>query len=205
MTVRINGINRELSSAEAEDVLEARAQRVATSNDIGILAVPTNAFSVSLTLLYDLYLNRVATGFWNFRDDYVNGSAPDDVATVQSNLGGNCFRTGALVLRAYDYTGANYSGQTYISDGGVNGSPIMGIRDRASGFRLLTDNGYLRVTYNRTNRAGCSSVQLGAAFQYEHNQDGSGGFSASAGWGFFNISYSNSGSTLRKGTPASYR
>lgn len=196
MKVRIDGIDRDLTSAEAEAELAARASAV--------YAVPTDAFNVAITINYDLYLNRVVTGSWNFRDNYVNGSDPDDVATVQSNLGGGCFRTGSLVRKAADYTGVDYTGQTYIDDGGVNGSPIFGIRDRTSGFKLLTDNGYFKATYNRTGASGCGSTQLGAQFQYEHNQDGGAGFSASAGWGFFSVNYSNPGSKLRKSTSATY-
>ncbi|MEU1812770.1 hypothetical protein [Micromonospora aurantiaca (nom. illeg.)] len=205
MKVRINGIDRDLTSSEAEIELAARkAAEAKPTPGARTFAVPTDAFSVAITLNYDLYLNRVVTGSWNFRDNYVNGSDPDDVATIQSNLGGGCFRTGALVRKAADYTGADYTGQTYIDDGGVGGSPIFGIRDRTSGFKLLTDNGYFKATYNKTGASGCGSTKLGAQFQYEHNQDGSGGFSASAGWGFFNISYANGGSKLRKGTSATY-
>lgn len=196
MKVRVSGVDRVLTAAEAEAELAAR--------DAATDAVPLDAFTVTLTLSYDLYLNRVARGSWNFRDNFVNGSDPDDVATIQSNLGNGCFRTGALVRKAADYTGVDYTGQTYVDDGGVNGSPIFGIRDRASGFKLLTDNGYFRVTYDRTNAGGCDSAQLGAQFQYEHNQDGGAGFSASAGWGFFSISYSSPGDKLRKSTGAMY-
>jgi hypothetical protein len=204
MKVRISGIDRELTSAEAEAELAAWEAAEAKVPGAGISAVPTDAFTVAMTLNYDLYLNRVVTGSWNFRDNYVNGSDPDDVATVQANLAGNCFRTGTLVRKAADYAGADYTGQTYVEDGGVNGSPIFGIRDRASGFRLLTDNGYFRVTYNKTGASGCGSAQLGAQFQYEKNQDGSSGFSASAGWGFFSVSYSGAPAKLRKSTSASY-
>lgn len=204
MKVRINGIDRDLTSAEAEAELAAREAGKPEATPIGTLAVPTDAFSVAMTLYYDLYLNRVVTGSWDFRDNYVNGSDPDDVATVQSNLGGNCFRTGTIVRKAADYAGADFTGQTYVEDGGVNGSPIFGIRDRASGFRLLTDNGYFKVTYNKTGASGCGSAQLGAQFQFEHNQDGTSGFSASAGWGFFSVSYSGAPAKLRKSTSPSY-
>lgn len=204
MKVRINGIDRDLTSAEAEAELAARKSAAAKSTSAGTYAVPVDAFTVALSLAYDLYMNRVARGSWNFRDNYVNGSAPDDVATVQANLANGCFRTGTLQRKAADYSGVDYTGQTYVDDGGVNGSPIFGIRDVTSGFKLLTDNGYFRVTYNKTGASGCGSAQLGAQFQYEHNQDGSGGFSASAGWGFFSVSYSNPGSKLRKSTSASY-
>lgn len=88
MQVRINGIDRDLTSAEAEAELAAREAAKPQATSAGTLAaVPTDAFSVAMTLNYDLYLNRVVTGSWNFRDNYVNGSNPDDVATVQSNLG----------------------------------------------------------------------------------------------------------------------
>ncbi|WFE31757.1 hypothetical protein [Micromonospora sp. WMMD975] len=150
MQVRINGIDRDLTAAEAQSELAARKAAKPAPSSSRAYAVPTDAFTVSMTLNYDLYLNRVVTGSWNFRDNYVNGSDPDDVATIQTNLGGGCFRTGSLVRHAADYTGADYTGQTGAS--------------------------------------GCGSTKLGAQFQYEHNQDGSGGFSASAGWGVFSIS-----------------
>ncbi|MET8089511.1 hypothetical protein [Micromonospora sp. NPDC005220] len=206
MQVRVNGIDRDLTSTEAETVLASReAAAKSAPSDFGVLAVPTDAFSVAMTLNYDLNTNRVVTGSWNFRDNYVNGSAPDDVATIQTNLGGGgCFRTGALTRKAADYTGADHTSATYIDDGGVNGSPIFGIRDTVSGFKLLTDNGYFKATFNKTGASGCGSTKLGAQFQFEHNQDGSPGFSASAAWGLFSISYSNGGSKLRKSTTASY-
>ncbi|MFI5494363.1 hypothetical protein [Actinoplanes sp. NPDC051859] len=201
MQVRIDGIGRDLTAAEAQKEMNARkAAESKAPAAISIRAVPTDAFSVSVTINYDLYLNRVVVGSWNFRDNFVNGSNPDDVATVQANLG-SCFRTGSMVRKAADYTGKDYTGNTYVDDGGVNGSPIFGVRDRVSGFKMLTDNGYFRVTYNKTNASGCGSAKMGAQFQYEHNQDGGSGFSASAGWGFFSVSYGGAANNkLRKST-----
>jgi len=203
MIVRVDGIDRDLTSAEAEAILQ---QRQATSPSGGVtpMSVPVDAFSVNITIQYDLYLNRVVTGSWNFRDDYVNGSASDDVATVQTNLGGGCFRTGGITRKAADYAGVDHTSLTYVDDGGVNGSPIFGVRDSTSGFKLLTDNGYFKVVFNKTGASGCTSAKLGAEFQYEHNQDGSGGFSATAGWGAFSVSYADPGSKLRKSTSAVY-
>lgn len=60
------------------------------------------------------------------------------------------------------------------------------------------DNGYFKVTYNKTRASNFGSATLGAQFQFEHNQDGATGFSASAAWGFFSISYSGTPAKLRK-------
>jgi hypothetical protein len=208
MKVSINGISGELTGSQAKQIVDqAKAKKVAPSGGVTTFSVPTDAFTVWVSNQRDLYNGRRVVGNWNFRDNYVNGSAPDDVATIQTNLGDGCFRptSNGLSYRVSDYTGAVQSGLLYIDDGGVNGSPILGIRDKVSGFKLLVDNGYFVSNYSVTGKSGCSSsTKMGAQFQYEHNQDGGNGFNASAAWGFFSIGYTNPGSKLRKGSGAVY-
>ena len=85
------------------------------------------------------------------------------MAAIQANLADGCFRiaSNGVDYRVSDYTGAVQSGRLYLEDGGVNGSPILGIRDRVSGFRLLVDNGYFRA--NRTGRTHSPRVLRGAS------------------------------------------
>jgi hypothetical protein len=198
MKVSVDGVPGELTGAEAEQIVDAR--KAAGSGAVAS-AVPTDAFTVWISVTKDLYNGRRVVGSWNFRDNYVNGSAPDDVAAIQSNLADGCFRikSNGLSSRVSDYTGAVQNGYTYVDDAGISGSPTLGIRDRVSGFRLLVDNGYFIANFERTGKSGCSSsVQFGGQFQYEHNQDGDQGFSASASWGKFSVSYSAPCTKLRK-------
>jgi hypothetical protein len=206
MKVSVSGVSGELTGSQAETIIESRKKTQSTSTGgVTTFAVPTDAFGVWIANQRDLYNGRKVTGNWNFRDNFVNGSAPDDVATIQTNLGGGCFRTTSTSYRVSDYTGAIQSGLLWLEDAGLNGSPILGIRDRVTGFRLLVDNGYFVANYAHTGKSGCtSSSKLGAQFQYEHNQDGGNGWSASAGWGVFSISYANPGSKLRKSSSIVY-
>jgi hypothetical protein len=203
MKVSINDVPGTLSGAEAEKIL---ADRQKTAGGVTTQAVPTDAFGVWISLTHDLYNNRVVVGNWDFRDNYVNGSAPDDVAAIQGNIG-ECWRikSGGLSYRVSDYTGAVQANRIYTYDAGLNGSPIIGVRDRVQGFRLLVDNGYFQALYESTKKSGCtSSSSFGAQFQYEHNQDGENGFSAGASWGSFGVSYSAQCTTLRKSSNVVY-
>jgi hypothetical protein len=205
MQISVSGVDGILTSAQAEQAIaqqqEAPSPSAAGSADTAhIMAVPSDAFTVWVSVSRDLYNNPTVIGNWNFRDNYVNGSAPDDVAAIQASVG-DCYRlkNNGIDYRVSDYTGAVQSGRIYLYDGGVNGSPIIGVRDRVQGFRLLVDNGYFRARYERN---GSCSSSFGGMFTYEHNQDGENGFSAGASWGHISISYSAQCLTLRKSTNA---
>ncbi|MGC1211098.1 MAG: hypothetical protein WA890_07545 [Micromonospora sp.] len=198
MSVSVSGVTGVLSAEEAERVIARRgAENMAAAARSG---VPTNAFTVSVSI-YGEFLghNKNIVGQWNFRDNYVNGSDPDDVAGIEVNLNG-CWKIVGTSAQVADYQGKTHNSLVWLENGGVsNGSPAWGINDSVSGFKMLTDNGQVVGKFAPLG-SGCYKKQIGGQFVYEHNQDGSGGVSVSIAWGAFSVSYSNPGSKMRKST-----
>lgn len=210
MKVSVDGVDGDLTGAEAEQILAARDKYSVPISALAVPAanadVPANAFGVWISVMRDLYNGRVVVGNWNFRDDFHGGHAPDDVAAIQANLAGGCWRiaSNALSYRVSDYRGRVQNGLLYVIDGGINGSPILGVHDDVPtrvqfvDGRIPVDNGYFRANYVHTGRRGCASTdKFGAQFQYEHNEGG-GGLSTSAGWGVFSVFYTAPATTLRR-------
>lgn len=186
-TVTIPALGVRSASPEAAQAAINRAKTVAPQ------AVPVDAFSVrgGISLLSNgQYL---VEGDWNFRDNYVNGSAPDDLAELA--VRSSCYRIASTRTYAADYQGVDYTSRTYISKTDTSGDTVAGVRDTASGFKLLTDNGNVR--YFMSSRS-CVTRDFDAAFNYEHNQDGGNIISFSFGFGFINVNYGGGPSVLEK-------
>ncbi len=166
--------------------------------------VPTDAFEVSSVwtgaaggIGYEKY--TIYIGAWNFRDDFVNGSAPDDVSAVGIDFP-SCFYLDSDGVELADYQNVDHSDLAWLSSQTANQS-VWGVRDSTTGFKNLADHG--THTVNLKNPDGtCDPYKVKASYTYEHNQDGAGGWSASVNLGIFSISYSGGNpSALRKGTP----
>lgn len=170
--------------------------------------VPVNAFSVSTawyrTPLSNGTVNYSFVGYWNFRDNYVNGSAPDDVsALVVENLP-SCWRYRTDIVYMHSFNGGNYSSDAYRYDVTPTSS-IWRVRDRARNFALTSDHGSHYLVYNRYTSRECSKRNVYGKFYYEKNQDGGGSWSASVNIKYLSVSYSgNPGSVLRKASPLDY-
>ncbi len=160
-------------------------------------AIPLDAFNVRETITQGSSNPRrlVVTGFWDFRDDYIGGEPPDDFAAVTADA--PCWSVTNVTDRAHNYSGQDYTHDLYLKDGGVNGSPIIGVRDLTSGFQLGTAHGQMAVTYEL--RGGCSDTHLRAEFVYEHNQGGNV-TGVSASFGVLSVSYSGGGDKIQKST-----
>jgi hypothetical protein len=195
-----------LSAAEAQRLVnESRKAEKAEKNGVVTpMAIPIDAFNISSMWTgaaggssndkFTYYISM-----WNFRDDYVNGRAPDDISGIALDFP-SCFAYSGDWATAADYQGVAHNDLVYRSSTTAKSS-IYGIRDITSGFKLLTDNGTHGVELRNPNGA-CNPYEVAASATFEHNQDGNGGWSASIGIGFFNVSYAGSaGTTLRKGTP----
>jgi hypothetical protein len=202
LQISLNGIDRLLSAAEAQAIMVKRAttpvgaqRRVAPAAAAAPAAVPVNAFSVAF--MFQVVPSTTeytwgAYGTWNFRDDYVNGSAPDDIAA--NRLTTECMRIGTTEVFTYDYTGAQ-THQGYLLDAGLNtNSPIVGVRDTVSGFVMGADHG----TVYTPVWVGCGPAVIQGQFTYEHNQDGGAVASVSAGFGGFGVSYSGGSIALQQ-------
>lgn len=193
MKVYMVGADGPVDAVEAERLLS-----VSSESSSGLAAaVPVDAFDVFLAVsrFDDPYVNQVnAVGSWNYRDDYVNGSAPDNISSLASES--TCYNVTNTYLTARDYQGNDNSGLMYVSGGGLNGTTVAGIRDATSGFALLTDNGEHSTWYEAP--PGCFDFR--AEYRLEHNQDGGGISSVSAGFGFLTITYDSGPATLQKAT-----
>ncbi|QNG18850.1 hypothetical protein G4H71_21265 [Rhodococcus triatomae] len=167
-------------------------------------AVPTNAFSVVGYWLPSAGRGATYMGTWDFRDDYVNGSAPDDFASIMFDWSSSCLILTSTTYNSYYYDGERTTDSTmYLKDGGIGGSPIVGLRDATSGFKLNVDHGHMSASVLR--KPGCSAQQFGAQFAYEHNQDGGSALSVSASFlGGLSVGYSGGPDAMQKSTTPGY-
>lgn len=130
------------------------------------------------------------------RDNYGNGSAPDDVATIGVQLN-ECLQIGQTTVIARDHGGHPAGPNTrYVRDAGINGSAVVGIRDQVSGFVQNANNGIVTTTVEK--KPGCGPTPTRGQFIYDHNQDGGSVLNVSAGFGFLSVSYNGSTAALQK-------
>lgn len=208
--VSLEGVDGPVSAAQADAIIQEReaaweagaAQR--QSGDISLMSVPSDAFTVAFVWLTEAPgpgsgIN--AFGTWNFRDDYVNGSNPHDVAAIRLTYDDQCVDMGTTTWNTLRYDQVE-TGAGYLYDGGVGtNAPIVNFEDSASGFMLNVDHGFVKHRLT----AGCGPTNLQGMFTYEHNQDALGSISGiSASWGGLSVSYTGAPATLQKSSqPAS--
>jgi hypothetical protein len=201
MPVSINRVSGSVSAKKAQTIMEARDLK--TGSGVRTLSVPVNAFSVAIAWVpvFGPPPQIKAHGVWNFRDNYVNGSAPDDFSSVQLETG--CSRIASTTTITYDYQNRQTSNAAYLQDSGLSShAPISGVRDRVSGFVMNTDHGFTDVVLQ--NWSPCARHTIGAAYRYGHNQDGGSVLGVSAGWGFLSVSYGGAESRLQLSTNPIY-
>ncbi|NLU82153.1 hypothetical protein [Rhodococcus sp. HNM0569] len=167
-------------------------------------AVPIDAFGVVGYWLPTAGRAATYMGTWDFRDDYVNGSEPDDFASIMFDWSSSCLAMTSTTYNSYYYDGTRTTDSTmYLKDGGISGAPITGLRDAVDGFQLNVDHGHMSATVTR--KLGCDAQPFGAQFAYEHNQDGGSVLSVSASFlGGLSISYGGAPSTLQKSNSPTY-
>jgi hypothetical protein len=205
-TVAVSGVDGAMTGEQAQKVLDARRAewaRADAQGDMGAMgAVPIDAFNTSVQFIPVVGPPRrvKVRGNWDFRDNYVNGSAPDDLSSTSVKLAG-CQRIMSTTTLTYDYNGNQTANAAYLLDSGLStGAPVSGIRDRVSGFVTNFDHGFTEIMVQND----CAAAQIGAAYAYEHNQDSTAGFSFSAGWGFLSVNYTNATPALKKSSGPIY-
>lgn len=188
------GMTQAVSSTEAASIIASR------KGSVGPLAVPTDSFSVGISgTYYPSWPDWRIAGSWNFRDNYVNGSDPDDVSNNAADPA-RCFNeTEITFFYIYDYTNVQRSNWSLYDAGLTQPNTTVKINDGVSAFVTNFDHGE-HVTYYEKSNASCSGSRIRAVYKYEHNQDfSSNSIGISIGWGLLNLSYSGSGgSTLQK-------
>lgn len=198
LDVTMNGIEEPMTAAEAAIVSERRNASYRPDRDnraVSPMAIPVDAFDVKFSFVPIGQFKVLATGTWNFRDNFVGTGLPDDYASVQ--LDGPCITAGETLSHSYRYDNVETANGTYLQDAGLSSkAPIVGIRDTTSGFATSNDHGV--VTTEVEGHCG-PSVWKGA-FAYEHNQGGGSMVSISAGIGALSVSYSGSVLHLQKST-----
>ncbi|GAA1247014.1 hypothetical protein GCM10009676_36470 [Prauserella halophila] len=199
VTIAVDG-HGGVSAHEAQDLYE-QAAAAESSGDVEPFDVPADAFNVSgswyhIQDQYGEWWN--ATGTWNFRDNYVNGSAPRDASGIAADVP-NCWVNDGEWIRAYDYQGNRYGGPLLRQNAGLTAS-VYAVEDATSNFAMLTDNGSHTVSFKRQS-AGCAGQPLQARYYFEHNQDGGGGWSFGISVAGFSLTYSSgTPPTLQKAT-----
>jgi hypothetical protein len=171
--------------------------------------VPVNAFEVGASWYhvqdqYGEWWNF--DGTWNYRDDYIGSGSPDNASgVVVEGMDEKCWRQDGDWMHAAAYDGENHTDLTYRKEVDAKSS-VWGVRDRTSGFKLLTDHGTHTISFKRVGD-GCDEKPSGK-FYWEHNQDGgSGGWSFSINLAIFSISYADNsaGMTLQKSSGLTHR
>ncbi|MGH3814055.1 MAG: hypothetical protein ACRDUV_16655 [Pseudonocardiaceae bacterium] len=180
------------SAIEAQQRYEQALRYEQARGDTRSLRIPPDSFDVSGTWYHiqdqtGEWWN--ATGTWNFRDDYVNGSDPGDASGLAAEVP-ECWVNDGEQIFAADYQGNRYRGPLIRKNAGLTES-VYDVDDATSGFALLTDNGTHTISFKR-HSPGCEGQPLQARYYYEHNQDGNAG-----GWSFnisiagFSVGYSS--------------
>ncbi|MBO9524040.1 MAG: hypothetical protein J7518_21090 [Nocardioidaceae bacterium] len=143
-------------------------------------------------------------GNWNFRNSFIgSGSAYDASAMAISGFSSTCWTNIDTGIIVQDDRGYRHD-LGWLKNSGHQTS-VFGIQDRTKAFRLYNDMGMVWIVMRR-DRSGttCTGRKTGK-FYYEHNEGGTGGWSASVTIKVLSISYSGSGGQrLQKATPISY-
>lgn len=211
LAMTVNGVPGTVTGTQAQAVYDAREAKYTKGmqqrrDGAVTLAVPVDAFTVTVAFIpvYGPPPTYRARGTSNFRDNVVNGSAPDDFATVAMRAPA-CYEILGTTAISYNYRNQITYGVTYLQNGGLaNNAPVVGVRDRVSGFVMNADKVVMDVTI-RAYGGSCGAARIGAQFIYEHNQDGGSVLGVSAGWGFLSVSYGGSPSVLERSTNPIYR
>jgi hypothetical protein len=195
----LNGVHGEVSAVIAQQILDDRHRRRqvwAASQQGRESAPPVDAFTVGFFWAPTTGGVGFATGTWDFRDNYVNGSAPDNIGTIGVQLN-DCLQIGRTTITARYYDGRPAGPNVaYVRDAGLNGSPVVGVRDQTSAFQQNADNGAVTTTVEK--KKGCGPTSTRGQFIYEHNQDGGSILNISVGFGLLSISYSGGTTSLQK-------
>jgi hypothetical protein len=176
---------------------QADALIASASGGVTTYGLSSSDFSVTGAIGYITSTGEyLVQGQWNFRDDFVNGSDPDDIALL--SVRSNCYKIRGTYWTIYDYQNNLYTSLGYIKKAEVDGDVAVGIDDKTSGFRLLNDHGNVR--HFMRSKGSCYTRDFTAAFAYEHNQDGGslGGLSLSLG--VISVSYGGSPAVFEKST-----
>ncbi|OEU90493.1 hypothetical protein DB35_04665 [Streptomyces abyssalis] len=199
----VPAVGMENATASQVQKAYAKAENAHGDGDVSTKDVPSDAFQVSGSWYHtqDQYGEWwTASGHWNFRDDFVNGSAPDDASGIAlDEVDKKCWENDGDNLLAADWQNEPYDQMWRHSSSPT--SNIWNIRDRVQGFAMKADHGthllhLRRVGYNCDN-----NDKMAASYHYEHNQDGSGGWGASISIGVMTLSYNGSGGDTMQKSP----
>ncbi|MEU7590755.1 hypothetical protein AB0A95_31250 [Micromonospora sp. NPDC049230] len=202
-------INSTPEEAQFAYQLYARKAAAAASPDYGVMDVPINAFTAS-TIAYNFpYSNSTGSGWldntelhWNFRDNFVNGSAPDDAIGIALDAYDfNCYSAVRTWKESYTWDGSRQTSQDYIYQENLTTSnAVWRVRDRVSGFQLLVDHGFVALVLDHPNGRSCANPNqriVGSGW-YEHNQDGGGTWTAGISFFGMSLEYSSEADKLQK-------
>ncbi|WP_144312012.1 hypothetical protein [Actinopolyspora erythraea] len=193
-----------VSGAKAQELYAKSKSETGNENKVSSAQpadIPNNSFAVvgSWYHVQDQYGEWWnATGYWNFRDDYIGTGDPGDVSAVTAEVN-NCWINDGATIFASDYQGNDFTGSMIRQGSGVNSS-IYSIDDSTSNFKMLNDNGTHTLSFKR-NSYGCGGTPLQARYYYEHNQGGGSLLSFSLSLGIFSITYGGNPMTLERATP----
>lgn len=183
--------------------------RFLPSPRVSIQVLPSDLFSVS-SLWYKIPTASGGAyyqyhGKWDFKDSWANGSAPYDVSAIALNKVHSCWKFKFDSTYMYTYSGMDKSGSAWRYDSSDKSS-IWKIQDKVSSFVINNDHGTHVLSYYRSATKDCSGTSSTyAKYYYEHNQDGSGGWSASVSVLGLGVSYTGSpGQKMRKATAIDY-
>ncbi|WP_378144688.1 hypothetical protein ACFJGV_14480 [Cnuibacter sp. UC19_7] len=202
--VAVSDAGTDLTGAQAQAIIDDRAvlpegATPQSKTTVSPMAVPSDAFTVSFAMIprpnIGVY-NKAGYGTWDIRDDYVNYSDPDDVASIRFEEN-NCLSMDNSSAQTYTYDG-QATNAAILKDAGLNTlSPIFTIDDNVSGFVGNADHGWVMTDWGKH----CGPSTFRGMFTYEHNQDGGSVAGISASFFGFSVNYNGNPATLQKSSP----
>lgn len=189
------------TAAEITDALAAtgatriRVHEASESRTALQRGLPTDTFKV-WTSWADYYKNgklHIAFyGRWQFKSGFIGSGDPDDASGMAvTGFPSRCWTKVGAGVRTHNELGE----RTYLSYRKSDGhaSSIWGVNDKTRAFQLENKYGFHWIDMRRDRiRKACRARKAGSYYM-EHNQEGSGGWSASISLAVFSLSYSGSG------------
>lgn len=210
----------------AADLVESLGGSIAISGDDGVLitpeaataafrsmdgddnervtpyAWPSTAFTVAVAVVTSGPTDSTVSiaGGWNWKDNFIGQGSPVDIASIMVNK--SCGTWGSYSATTKKWNGVATKGRASLRSGGTGtAGPVWNIADGVSNFENQVDNGTVSAVYTRSGCSAAEKKSIQAEFVYEGN-DGGSVVSVSAGWGGFQVSYSNPGASQTRSSGA---
>ena len=131
-------------------------------------------------------------GQWQFKSGFIGSGDPDDASAMAlTGFPSTCWTKVGAWVKTNNESGERTFLSYRKSDGHT--SSIWGVQDDTRAFQLENKYGFHWIDMRRDRTSKACRARKAGSYYMEHNQDGSGGWSASVSLAVFSLSYSGSG------------